>query len=170
MPNDEGTKVVCNSSPIINLSKINKLDLIEKLYQKIIIPEEVFEELIVKGHDKENIPAIQSLIDNNIIDVQRVNSNELVRALERDLDSGESATIALSVEINADLVILDERDARGTAEIYGLEKIGFIGILMRAKQEGFIDSVKKFLDQAIERGFWIDERLYQSILVEINEL
>ena len=62
-------KIVSSASPIINLSKINRLDLLEKLYQKIIIPGAVFKELIVKGHDKENIPAIKSLIDNNIIDV-----------------------------------------------------------------------------------------------------
>jgi predicted nucleic acid-binding protein len=162
-------KIVSNASPIINLSKINKLDLIEKLYQKIIIPEAVFKELIVKGHDKENIPAIRSLIDNNIIDVQEVKSNALVRALERDLDPGESEAIALAAEINAELVILDERDARETAEIYNLKKIGFIGILMKAKQEGFIDSVKKYLDQAIEKGFWINELLYHSIIKKLNE-
>lgn len=136
-------KIVSNASPIINLSKINRLDLLEKLYQKIIIPEAVFKELIVKGHDKENIPAIKSLIDNNIIDVHEVQSNALVKALEKDLDPGESAAIALAAEINAELVILDERDARETAEIYNLKKTGFIGILMKAKKEGFIDSVKK---------------------------
>jgi predicted nucleic acid-binding protein len=162
-------KIVCNASPIINLSKINKLDLIEKLYQKIIIPGAVFKELIVRGHDKENIPAIKSLIDNNIIDVQEVQSNALVRALEKDLDPGESAAIALAAEINAELIILDERDARETAEIYNLKKTVFIGILMKAKQKGFIDSVKKYLDQAIEKGFWIDEKLYQTIIKKLNE-
>ena len=166
---DKDRKIVCNASPIINLSKINKLDLIEKLYQKIIIPGAVFKELIVKGHDKENIPAIKSLIENNIIDVQEVQSNALVRALEKDLDPGESAAIALAAEINAELIILDERDARETAEIYNLKKTGFIGILMKAKQKGFIDSVKKYLDQAIEKGFWIDEKLYQTIIKKLNE-
>jgi predicted nucleic acid-binding protein len=162
-------KIVSNTSPIINLSKINRLDLLEKLYRKIIIPGAVFKELIVKGHYKENIPAIKSLIDNKIIDVLEVQSNALVIALEKDLDPGESEAIALAVEINAELVILDERDARETAEIYNLKKTGFIGILMKAKKEGFIDSVKKYLDQAIERGFWINELLYHSIIEKINE-
>lgn len=166
---DKDQKIVCNASPIINLSKINKLDLIEKLYKKIIIPGAVFKELIVRGHDKENIPAIKSLIDNNIIYVQEVQSNALVRALEKDLDPGESEAIALAAEINAEFIILDERDARETAEIYNLKKTGFIGILMKAKQKGFIDSVKKYLDQAIEKGFWIDEKLYGAIIKKINE-
>ena len=73
------------------------------------------------------------------------------------------------MEINAELVILDERDARETAEIYNLKKTGFIGILMKAKKEGFIDSVKKYLDQAIERGFRINELLYHSIIEKLNE-
>jgi predicted nucleic acid-binding protein len=162
-------KIVSNASPIINLAKINRLDLLEKLYQKIIIPGAVFKELIVKGHDKENIPAIKSLIDNDIIEILEVQSNALVRALEKDLDPGESEAIALAVEINAELVILDERDARETAEIYSLKKTGFIGILMKAKKQGFIDSVKKYLDQAIARGFWINELLYHSIIEKLNE-
>ena len=166
---DTGQEIICNTSPIINLSKINRLDLIEKLYQRIIIPGEVFNELIVKGHDKENIPAIQALIDNNLIGIREVQSKALVRALEQDLDPGESSAIALAVEMNADLVILDERDARETAEIYNLKKTGFIGILMKAKQKGFIDSVKKYLDQAIEKGFRIDEKLYFSIIGKLNE-
>ena len=165
----KGIKIVSNTSPIINLSKISRLDLIEKLYQKIIIPGTVYKELIVKDHDKENILAIKSLIDNNIIDVHEVRSYALVSALEKDLDPGESEAIALAVEINAELVILDERDARETAEIYNLKKTGFIGILMRAKKEGFIDSVKKYLDQAIEKGFWINELLYHSIIEKLNE-
>ncbi len=165
---DKDQKIVSNASPIINLAKINKLDLLEKLYQKIIIPRAVFKELIERAHDKENIQAIKSIIDNNIIDVQEVQSDVLVTALEKDLDPGESAAIALAVEIKAELVILDERDARETAEIYNLKKTGFIGILMKAKQKGFIDSVEKYLDQAIEKGFWIDEKLYQSIIKKIG--
>lgn len=167
--NDKSPKIVSNTSPIINLAKIDKLDLIEKLYQNIIIPAAVYKELIMSGQDKENIPAIKSLIDNKIIYVQEIQNSALTRALEQDLDPGESETIALAVEINADLVILDEREARETAEIYKLKKTGFIGILLKAKQKGFIDSVKKYLDRAIEKGFWIDERLYRSIIKRLIE-
>ncbi len=167
--NDKSPKIVSNTSPIINLAKIDKLDLIEKLYQNIIIPAAVYKELIMSGQDKENIPAIKSLIDNKIIYVQEIQNSALTRALEQDLDPGESETIALAVEINADLVILDEREARETAEIYKLKKTGFIGILLKAKQKGFIDSVKKYLDRAIEKGFWIDERLYRSIIKKLSE-
>ena len=166
---DTSQKVVSNASPIINLSKITRLDLLEKLYQKVVIPNAVFYELVVKGHDKEYSPAIQSLLDNKVLIIQEVQSNALVKALEQELDPGESSAIALAVEINADLVILDERDARETAEIYNLKKTGFIGILMKAKQRGFIDSVKKYLDQAIEKGFWIDEKLYHLIIEKVNE-
>jgi uncharacterized protein len=81
-------KIISNTSPIINLSKIDKLDLIEKLYRKIIIPEAVFRELIVTGHDKENIPAIKSLINNGVIEIREVKSDALVRALEQDLYFG----------------------------------------------------------------------------------
>lgn len=167
--NQINQKIISNTSPIINLSKINKLNLIEKLYRKIIIPKAVYDELIIKGHDKENILAIQSLIDINIIEVSEVQNNKLVKALEKDLDPGESAAIVLAVELDAELILLDEKDAREIAEIYNLNKTGFIGILLKAKEKGIINSVKKYLNMAIDNGFWIDEKLYNKIIIKLNE-
>lgn len=137
MARNKKTKIVSDSSPIINLAKIHRLDWIEKLYQKIIIPRAVFEELIVKGHEKEDIAGIKSLIDTNIIEIQEVKNTELIRFLSKDLDYGEAETIALALEIKADLVLLDEIDARDIADICNLKKTGFLGILIKAKKNGF---------------------------------
>ncbi|MGD2091627.1 MAG: DUF3368 domain-containing protein [Candidatus Aminicenantes bacterium] len=156
-------KVICNSSPIIGLAKLERLDLIEKLYQEIIVPEAVFDELITKGRDKYKTAEINQLIDQNIITVQKVNNRELIRALRKDLDYGESEVIALAIELQADLVILDEKDARDLAEFYNLKKIGLLGILIRAKERGFISSVKEYMDRLINAGFRIDDNLYQLI-------
>ena len=71
----------------------------------------------------------------------------MLQLLRRDLDDGESEVIALAVEQRADLVLLDESDARRTADLYSLSKTGIIGLLIRAKQEGHIDSLKVELDR-----------------------
>jgi predicted nucleic acid-binding protein len=162
-------KVVCNSSPIIGLAKLERLDIIEKLYQEIIVPEAVFDELITKGRNKDKTAEISELIDQNIISVQKVNNRELIRALRKDLDYGESEVIALALELQADLVILDEKDARDLAEFYNLKKIGLLGILIRAKERGLISSVKEYMDRLINAGFRIDGNLYELIASSLVE-
>ncbi|NIM14014.1 MAG: DUF3368 domain-containing protein [Candidatus Aminicenantes bacterium] len=163
-------KVVCNSSPVIGLAKINRLDIIEKLYQEIIIPEAVFDELITKGKDKDKTAEIKRLIDRNIVTVQEVKNLELIRLLRKDLDYGESEVIALALELQADLVILDEKDARDIAEFYNLKKIGLLGILIRAKERGLISLVKGYMDKLINAGFRIDDSLYELIAASLEEV
>jgi hypothetical protein len=162
-------KVICNSSPLINLSKIKRLDLLEKIYQQIIIPTAVYDELIIKGASKEGVNELQNLIEKNIINIQKVNNTSFVKALNKDLDYGESEVIALALEVKADLVVIDEKNARMIAEIYDLKKTGFLGVLIKAKREGYIKSVKSYLEQIREKGFWIDKRLYDKILEKLNE-
>jgi predicted nucleic acid-binding protein len=65
-----------------------------------------------------------------------------LQLLRRDLDDGEAEVIALAVEHRADLVLLDESDARKTEDVYGLSKTGIIGLLIRARREGRIESLK----------------------------
>jgi predicted nucleic acid-binding protein len=162
-------EVVCNSSPIIGLSKIHRLDLIENLYGEITIPNAVYEELVIKGYDKEKIDDIKSLIDKNIIRVREVGNRELIRALRKDLDIGESEVIALALEMKANVVILDEKDARDIADMYDLRKTGLVGILIRAKQKGLIKSVQEDMDKLIEAGFRINESLYRYIIQSLTE-
>jgi|JI9StandDraft_2_1071091.scaffolds.fasta_scaffold104672_3 predicted nucleic acid-binding protein len=159
----DSVKVVSNSSPLINLSKIDRLDLLEKLYGKVFIPNAVFEELILKADYPRDIEKITSLIQDKVIEVKIVKDINFVRALRKDLDSGESEVIALAKEESADLVIIDEVDARRIAEFHDLNKTGFIGILIKAKKNGFVGDVIHLIDIAVEKGFWINKDLYQQI-------
>ena len=94
----------------------------------------------------------------------------LLRLLGRDLDEGESEVIALAVEQQAEMVLLDESDARRIADLYGLSKTGIIGLLIRARQDGHIDALKPELDNLLHQGgFWIDERLYEQALNAVGE-
>jgi predicted nucleic acid-binding protein len=90
--------------------------------------------------------------------------------LKRDLDEGESEVIALAIERQANLILLDETDARQVAERYGLPKTGVIGVLIRAKREGRIASLEAELDRLRRYGgFWIAEGLYQRALQAVGE-
>ena len=155
--------VIFNSSPLINLAKIDSLNLIEKIYQEVIIPEAVHEEVLVAGENKENTKKISNLIDENIIKIKKVSNQELVKSFRIELDYGEAEVLALAIECNASLVIIDEIEARNVAEVYDIPKTGFIGVLIKADELGLVESGMSLLDTAIKSGFRISNSLYEHV-------
>lgn len=165
----ENKSVVSNSSPLMNLAIIGQINLLRELFLKITVPEEVWQELTVDGKDKPGADEI--LHAAQWIEVVRVKNTALVKLLNKDLDSGESAAIALAIERKANLILLDESDARLIAEFYQLPKTGVLGILMRAKKYRMIKEVRPLLDSLMEQAnFRIAENLYEDILFKTDEL
>jgi uncharacterized protein len=159
-------KVVCNSTPLIHLAKIGRLNLLKDLFQDILVPNEVLIESI--GSDSELPDAIE-IERANWIHPLKIENTNLKRALMLMLDEGESAAIVLALEQSADLAIMDDYDARVVAKEYRLKVIGTIGILLRAKLTGKIPSLKHELDSLKDSGFWLSEELYQRALKEAGE-
>ena len=95
----------------------------------------------------------------------------MIQLLRRELDAGESETLALAIEMQADWVLLDERNARNIAAMYKLKTTGVVGILLRAKREGHIVSVRECLDRLQhEAGFWLSETFYRRVLELADEV
>lgn len=159
--------VISNTSPITNLAAIGEFDLLHRLYGEISIPKAVWEELHASGQDwpgsleVENAPWV----------IQRIAQNStLVEALSRDLDRGEAESIALAIELQADLVLLDEREGRRMARRLGLNVIGVLGILLEAKHKGYLPGIKPMLDRLRQTaGFFMTEDLIQGILLAAGE-
>jgi len=161
--------VIFNSSPLINLSKLGKLGIIEKLFENVIVPRAVYNEIIVNGSGKEWQSDLENLFKLKIINIVDVKDKNLVKALRLEIDYGESEVIALALETNADLIILDEVDARKVAEMYDLKKNGFIGLLIKAKNKGIIEeNLKDIIDESIKKGFWINKKLYNKIIKHLE--
>lgn len=80
------------------------------------------------------------------------------------LDEGESESIALSLQISADLILLDDFDAREKARLYGIPITGTIGILLRAKKDNKITSLKETLSDLKRTGFWLSDSLTENLL------
>ncbi len=94
----------------------------------------------------------------------------LVTALRLELDAGEAEAIALAVERNADLIVLDERIGRRAAQRLGLTVVGTLGVLIAAKDRGLLAAVRPVLDALrVEAGFWITDELYNVVTKTANE-
>ncbi|MCL2722295.1 MAG: hypothetical protein FWD47_13280 [Treponema sp.] len=105
-------KIVSNTTPILNLLKIGKLDLLHKLYNKIYIPQAVYRE-IETGKDREYYIDLKNFNWIEIVQIQSVNA----RLYLFDLDDGEAETIILAQELKADAAIIDEQLGRRYAAL-----------------------------------------------------
>jgi predicted nucleic acid-binding protein len=159
--------IVSNTSPIINLAMVSQLNLLEQLYLNINLAQAVYDEIVVAGAGKPGASEVQKA---SWLQVHQVANTPLVKALELELDIGEAETIALAVELKADLVLLDERRGRKVATRLGLNKIGILGMLFEAKNKGLLPSIKPVLDDLITKaGFWIRDQLYVHVLQAAGE-
>ena len=155
--------IVTNSTPLISLSKIGKISLLQNIFGKVFIPDAVYNEVSVQGQGRVgwNLPSY--------IKTKHVTNTMASRFLRAQLDYGESEAIVLAKEMNADLLILDEKKARRIAKLNGITVIGTIGVLQKAKDEGIIKSIRECMDEMIESGIWLDEKLYRFVLDQNNE-
>lgn len=158
--------VVSNTSPIINLACIGRLDILQKLFSEIHIPDSVYEEIVLDGVGKYGAFEVSK---SNWIKRKKVNTN-LTIALKLQLDKGEAEAIALSIESKSDFLLIDESKGRKIASKFGVKIIGLLGILTLAKRKGLISEIKPIIDDLIEKaGFWINSELYDFILKEVQE-
>ncbi len=157
-------KVVSNTTPIISLLKLNRLDLLQKLYNQIYIPTAVYSE-IEAGKAKGYYKDLSHIDWINIIEIQ---DKQAVRYF-LDIDAGEAEAIVLATEVNAGLIILDEKLGRFHAKHADLKVTGTIGILIKAKSEGLIGKIKPLLNELTEKEVWISEKLKNEILKKVGE-
>jgi predicted nucleic acid-binding protein len=158
--------VVSNTTPLIHLAKMGKLNLLHYFFGRVAIPNAVYEECIDEKYEYEEVLEIKNA---DWLLRSSVSNKNLVTALQSDIDKGESETIALALEKNADLILLDDADARKIARLYHLKITGTIGILLRAKNEGQISSFHEAINQLQNTGFWIHENLKRQLLAEVGE-
>jgi predicted nucleic acid-binding protein len=152
--------VVSNSSPIIALSDIDRLDVLKALFVKILIPRGVVEE--VTG--RRSLPT-ESWI--RIVDITGIDQ---YRTLRTDLDHGESEAIVACQEQHADMLLVDDAEARRMARTFGIRVMGTGGVLVLAKRRGLIPSVGEALERLERDGaFRLSAAVREVLLREADE-
>jgi predicted nucleic acid-binding protein len=157
--------VISDASPIIALAVCGKLDLLDKLFDNVCIPQAVFNELTIP-----NKPKAREIIEWTKNKVMPAKNRTVISALSLNLDRGESEAISLYWETNADFLLIDEKRGRIIALRNGIKTIGTIGVLLFAKQRGLITLVKPFIDILMKNSFRISEIFYHQILERTGEL
>jgi hypothetical protein len=153
--------VVSNTTPLINLAGVGLLDLLPGLYSSITVAEAVLTEYEAKARaDDPDLRAVGWLT---------VASVAIPEDLAVRLDIGEAATIALALQLQPRLVLLDERRGRRIARERGLPIIGTGAVLVEAKREGLIPAVAPVLDAMIVQGRYISEQLRLTLLQGAGE-
>lgn len=158
MGNDD--LVVADTSPLLNLALIDRLELVRDQFSTVVVPEQVWAELL---NGENGTDALRAAQDGGVLEITPIEQTPLLEEFRRNLDAGEAAALAYAIEMDANLVLLDERDARQTARRHGLEMTGVVGILLR-EFGGDPDGLRTELDRLRSAGFWISERLYETAI------
>lgn len=162
--------VVSDTTPLISLLKINRINLLERLFGEVMIPQAVFNELTV---DDRFLLEAEQIRQQNFIIVKPINNPESVSILKRvtGLDQGESEAIVMTDELKADLLLMDEAKGRNVSAQMGIKFMGTIGILMAAydEQELTASEVKECVDGLQRAGRHIGQRHYQMLLSRLKD-
>ena len=167
--------VVSDATPIILLAKLSDFEFLKTLYQKIYIPQEVYDEIVTKGRGKAGEKELEGA-QADWVEVKTVSGQAKIKKLEDvyGLGEGESAAITLSQELKANFLLTDDGLARrvalslfkGTSTMVS----GTIGILKLAREKGLIsqDQLKSKIESLKAEGFYLKDDLYRQILREIE--
>ena len=162
--------VVSDSYTLIHLAGIGRLQLLKDLYGAVVVAGAVWTEVVEQGGDRLGASAVNAARDEGWLSIEQPENKQLLHLLKDQLDAGEAETIVLAIDHQADLVLMDETEGRRVAALYGLPKTGVVGLLIRARAENRITSLRQELDALRHKsGFWISDALYQQALALVGE-
>jgi hypothetical protein len=151
--------VVSDTTAITSLLQVGQADLLAKLYQEVLIPPAVHQELLL-AHSV--LPTF--------LQVKAVHGSADVRRLQTELDLGEAEAIALAKEQRADLLLIDEAEGRRVALREGVSVIGLLGVLVQAKRLALINSVRELTGQLEQvAGFRVTDEVKEIIFRNAGE-
>lgn len=157
--------VIVDNTPLLALWDIGQFNLFEALYGQVLIPPVIRDEFLADG-DRARRDGLYSA---DFIQITPLANPKSVLTFG-SLDAGEAAVLALAIELDARLVILDERKARRYAERLNLPMTGTLGLLIAAKQKGIIPVVRPLIDDLLAVGMYLSPKLIQTVLKTADEL
>ena len=159
------TVIVADTGPLIALAGIGQLELLRQLYNIVLIPQPVHDEVLAGGASLVGLETYQQTEWLEVVEVD-VNDPSLLALL----DEGEASVIVLAQKRKANVVLIDEQKARKVARtLYGLKVIGSVRILLEAKQRGLLSYVKSALTAIRDNGYYLHDSIVDYALREAGE-
>ena len=155
-------KVIANTTRLIALANIGRLELLHKLYGTVIVPQAVMDEIVRN-------PAKQRVHSSQWIQVETIQDDSQKDIFRARLHAGEVEVMILARELDADLVLMDDEAAKKTAKFLGLKVTGTLGILLKAKKEGYLAKVEPVMDELLRDGLYISDSVQNYVLKEAGE-
>ena len=160
---------VSNTSPIFNLACINRLPLLPEQFGDVWIPQAVDDELR-KIPDAGTRQTVEQANRDGWLKTRMASNASLISLLTVEVHLREAEAIALALEMQADRVLIDERDGRLWARELGLHVTGVLGGLLRAKMTGGLQAVRPEIQALRTRAhFFIAPELEAAILAQAGE-
>jgi predicted nucleic acid-binding protein len=151
-------RVIADSSALIGLQRIDRLDLLQQLFGEVLVPPAVVREVTYK------LPELPAWVR-----AQQLTRSLPPEVIERRLGPGESEAIALAFELDIKRVIIDDLRARVLASRLGLQAVGTGALLYLAKTRGIIPAVRPLLDAMLAKGFRLSPKVYADLLRAAGE-
>lgn len=159
--------VVANTTPLIGLASVQRFDLLKHIFGEVTIAQAVYDEIMsARGRKKT---AQREVSNSRWLKTVPIHDRLAVDVLLDELDLGEAETIVLAREINADWVVMDEKKGRQKLDQLGLNKIGTVGILLKAKEVGLLSHIKPELEKLQENGFSLSQAVVEAVLQQSGE-
>lgn len=157
-------QAVSDATPLIHLSKIGKISRLKRLFEKVFIPKEIYEEVVVKGKslNKKDVVLIEALIEENFIEVK-----ETASKIEMpNLHLGELKAIALCKELKIKNLLIDDKEGYDAAELIGLNPLRTTALLLRLLDKKFVkfSEYKESLLKLSESGYFLSADTYERLL------
>ena len=150
---------VINTSPLLYLHQAGQLDVLPKLYSQIVAPIAVEQELAVGQASNINVPELSRL---DWLQVQAVEPAAVPNVI--DLGRGEAEVIALGLKNPDSLLILDDQLGRKIAKFYKLRYTGTLGVLVKAKQSGYLEAIAPVITDLKKQGMWLTDEIIATAL------
>jgi predicted nucleic acid-binding protein len=164
--------VVADSTVLIFLGKLRRLDWLRAEYDPVLVPTEVYEEVVVNGKElgARDAVLVESAIEDGWIEVHEIDRREDIR--KYDLEAGETEVLSLALARGHDEVLADEESVREVARLHDLRPRGTLYFLFTAVRDAEItfDEFLELLEKFLAAGFYLDEAIYLEAIRKARQL
>jgi len=152
--------IIGDSSALVALSVMDRLDLLEKIFEKIYVPQAVYDEVTISY--KPQSVKLKNFLADKVVDVE-------LNIAQIGLGQGELEAIALYKNMGADFLLIDDKRAKSFAKLNSVNVIGSLGVMVLAKELGVVETIRDDFEKLLKSDVFISKSLIDKVLMGVEE-